>query len=397
MGRRAKSPKGKTGPERSFARKSPKSEGARVRDLEKRLAEALEQQTATSEVLRIIAVARELQPVFDAISLRAATLCAADNGAVALVEGGLFTVGGNYGFPEALLRSYPRPVDTTTINGRAVLERRTIHVPDFDAPDAPDSVVIRDLRHAPLAPGTRLFRSQVSVPMLRGDEAIGVMVLARYEPKAFSEAQIELLKTFADQAVIAIENVRLFKELEARNRDLTESLGRETATSEILRVISQSQTDVQPVFETMAANALRLCDAELSAVFRFDGELIHLVALNQFSPEGAAALRDAFPMRPGKGSNTARAILTRGIAHIPDLLKDPEYVLQGLAQRANYRSNLSVPMLRDGHPIGAITVAKAEPGPFPDKQIELLKGLRRPGRHRHRERAAVQGVGGADG
>jgi two-component system, NtrC family, sensor kinase len=162
-------------------------------------------------------------------------------------------------------------------------------------------------------------------------------------------------------------------QLQTRDRELVEAQEQQTATSEILRVISQSQTDVQPVFETMAANALRLCHAELSAVFRFDGELIHLVALNQFSPEGAAALRDAFPMRPGKGGNTARAIVTRGIAHIPDLLKDPEYVLQGLAQRANYRSNLSVPMLRDGHPIGAITVAKAEPGPFPDNQIELLK------------------------
>ena len=169
------------------------------------------------------------------------------------------------------------------------------------------------------------------------------------------------------------DNQRLKGEVERLRYSLGEALEQQTATSEILRVISQSQTDVQPVFETMAANALRLCDAELSAVFRFDGELIHLVALNQFSPEGAAALRDAFPMRPGKGSNTARAILTRGIAHIPDLLKDPEYVLQGLAQRANYRSNLSVPMLRDGHPIGAITVAKAEPGPFPDNQIELLK------------------------
>src|SRR5262249_18665158 len=146
---------------------------------------------------------------------------------------------------------YPRPVDTTTINGRAILERRTIHVPDFDAPDAPESAVMRDLQQAALAPGTRLFRSQLSVPMLRGDEAIGVIVLARYEPKAFSEVQIALLKTFADQAVIAIENVRLFRELEARNRDLTEALDQQTATSEILRVIASSPTDLQPVLDAM--------------------------------------------------------------------------------------------------------------------------------------------------
>src|SRR5262249_50002951 len=169
-----------------------------------------------------------------------------------------------------------------------------------------------------------------------------------------------------DQAVIAIENVRLFAELEGRNRDLT-------ATSEILRVISSSPADVQPVFDTMAANALRLCDATLSGIFTFDGELIHLVALDQFSPEGADALRAAFPTPPGRGSNTARAILTRHVAHIPDVHEDPEYLLQGLAQTADYRSNLSVPMLREGYPIGALTVAKAEPGPFSGKQIELLK------------------------
>jgi signal transduction histidine kinase len=150
-------------------------------------------------------------------------------------------------------------------------------------------------------------------------------------------------------------------------------LEQQTATADILKVISSSPTDVQPVFDTMAANALRLCDASLSGIFTFDGELIHLVALNQFSPEGADALRDAFPTPPGRGSNTARAILTRGVAHIPDVHEDPEYVLQGLAQAAHYRSNLSVPMLREGHPIGALTVAKAEPGPFPDTQIDLLK------------------------
>src|SRR5262249_25595693 len=179
-------------------------------------------------------------------------------------------------------------------------------------------------------------------------------------------SEIELLKTFADQAVIAVENVRLFEELEARNRDLT-------ATSQVLEVISSSPTDAQPVFESIAASALRLCDAKLCTVFRFDGKLIHLVALHAVSPEGAAAYRDAYPAPPGRGGGTHRAILTRSIVHIPDIREDPEYELQALACANDFGCVLSVPMLRDGQPIGAITVGREAARPFPNEQIELLK------------------------
>src|SRR5216683_6639910 len=155
------------------------------------------------------------------------------------------------------------------------------------------------------------FRTMLSVPLLREGAAIGTIGLRRSEVNPFTDKQIKLLQTFADQAVIAIENARLFTELEARNRDLTEALEQQTATSEILRVISQSQTDVQPVFETVAANALRLCEATFSVVNRFDGELLHQVAQHNSTPEALEELQRIFPMRPTRGLLAGRAILER--------------------------------------------------------------------------------------
>src|SRR5438132_1476469 len=160
------------------------------------------------------------------------------------------------------------------------------------------------------------------------------------------------------------------RELEQR---LAEALEQQAATSEILRVISNSRTDAQPVFDTIAANALRLCDARFSAVFRFDGELIHMAAFRNLTPEGTAAFRSTYPCQPSRGGTTQRAILTRSIVHMPDIREDPEYVYQDVAQKADYRSVLSVPMLRDGEVIGTITVYRDAARPFPDAQIELLK------------------------
>src|SRR4030095_9938174 len=192
------------------------------------------------------------------------------------------------------------------------------------------------------------------------------IAIRRTEVRPFSMQQIDLLKTFADQAVIAIENVRLFSETK-------EALDQQTSTGEILRVISQSQTDVQPVFDTIAANARRLCNASSSAVFTFDGELIHLAAQERMSAQGAAVFRGAFPMPPGRGSTAARAIMTRSIAQITEAREDPEYVLRDATEIVEFRSVLAVPLLRGGHPIGAVSVGKAVTGPFPDKQIALLQ------------------------
>jgi signal transduction histidine kinase len=206
----------------------------------------------------------------------------------------------------------------------------------------------------------------LSVPLLRGESALGVINVARRTPGPFSGDAIALLQTFADQAVIAIENVRLFTELEARNRDLT-------ATSHILQVISRSPTDAQPVFETIAQRAKQLCDAREGGVFRFDGALIHLTALADATTEWAPALRSAFPRSPGRGSMTARAIETRSVVHVPDVLADSEFDLTEAARSSSIRSVLSVPMLRTGEVIGAITVDRHQPGPFSDDQIALLK------------------------
>ena len=212
------------------------------------------------------------------------------------------------------------------------------------------------------------------MPMLREGETIGAIAVSRAEPTPFSDAQITLLRTFADQAVIAIENVRLFKELEARNRDLSETLEQQTATGEILRVISSSPTDVQPVFDAVVQNAVRLCDAVYSAATRLEGGLIHLVAHHNWSPEGLAIAQRLFPMPPTTDHLTAHAVREGRIIHVHRMQDDPALptTSRELAIAQGYQTLLVVPMLREAQAIGAIIVAKVE-GPFSDRQIELLK------------------------
>ena len=216
-------------------------------------------------------------------------------------------------------------------------------------------------------------RTILATPLLREGEPIGVIMIRRTEVRPFSAGQMALLGTFADQAVIAVENVRLFQELEQRNRDLTETLEQQTATSEILRVISSSPTNVQPVFDTIAQSAARLCEAQFCFVFRFDGELLHFVAQEGLTAQGVEAVHGAWPMAPSAGSAAGRSVLSRGIAHIPDVQADASYVLGAVAEVATYRSTVGVPMVRDGVPIGVITVSRSRAGAFPDRQIELLK------------------------
>jgi signal transduction histidine kinase/DNA-binding response OmpR family regulator len=193
------------------------------------------------------------------------------------------------------------------------------------------------------------------------------------EVAPFSDRQIDLVKTFADQAVIAIENTRLFQELEARNRELTEALEQQTATSEVLRVISSSPNDVQPVFDMIAQSAVRLCEAQFCAVFRFDGELIHFVGHSGVTPQVDEAVRQAYPIPAGQDSAVGRAILNRTIVHIPDVHADPAYGLLSVASAVTFRSIVAVPMLLDGQPIGGIAVARAQAGPFSNSKLTLLK------------------------
>src|SRR5262249_34677558 len=219
------------------------------------------------------------------------------------------------------------------VAARAALERRTTHIRDVWA-DPEYTYGARDVDPT---------RTVVGIPMLRAGELLGVIVIYRFEVWPFSDSQIALMETFADQAAIAIENARLLTALEAKNRDLTETLERQTATAEILRVISSSPTDVQPVFDTIVRNARALCGADTAAVLSCDGEMIRLETLDSANSEQAAALRNVYPRPADHGHATGRAILTGRPVHIPDVREDPDYGLDALRDTAGLRSLLSVP------------------------------------------------------
>ncbi|TMG79980.1 MAG: GAF domain-containing protein, partial [Betaproteobacteria bacterium] len=341
--------------------------GARNRDL----AEALEQQTATSDILRVISRSpTDVQPVFDTIAAAVLKLCRGTSANVVTFDGKLLHVAAQAiatpGGAEAVARLFPRPLSRDNAATRAVLTCSVVMIPDVlaDAEFAFPDVAI--------AGG---FRSILAVPLVRQRFPIGAIVVGVAEPGPFADKQVALLKTFADQAVIAIENVRLFRELELRNRDLTEALEQQTATSEILSVISKSQTDVQPVFDTIVRAALDLCRAHSATVLTFDGELLSVGAraLADATPEEYDAIRKIFPRPAGRETAAGRAVLTRELVAIPDVLEDPEYENKEAAINGGFRSAVAIPLLRDGNPIGTINVGLREPGPFPAKQMMLLQ------------------------
>ena len=324
--------------------------------------EALEQQTATSEILRVISSSpTNLQPVMDAVAQNAARLCGATDAVIFRVDGDVLRIVAVYGtLPHG---RETIPLTRNSMTGRVVVDRQTIHVHDLGAAfevEFPETTF-------------RSFgvRTALGTPLLREGVPIGALLIRRTEERPFSEKQIALLKTFADQAVIAIENVRLFTELQASNRDLSASLGRQTATAEILRAISQSQTNVQPVFEAIAQNARRLFDALGAFVFRFDGELLHEGA----SAGGVDTGRRYFPMRPTPELTVGRCVLARTIVHIADVKNDPgaSPVSREIGQLQGWRSALAVPMMRDAEVIGVIMVTRTEAGAFEPAEIELLK------------------------
>ena len=217
------------------------------------------------------------------------------------------------------------------------------------------------------------YRSVVAIPMLHNDQPVGGIAVLRSVAEPFPEGHIELLKTFADQASIAIENTRLFLEIGARNHDLSEALSYQTATSRVLRLIASSPNDLQPVFDTIARSAKELCNGEFSGVFQFDGELIHLAGHHGLDSEGIEEYKKLLPRPPGRELAIGRAILESKIVHIQDVQVDREYGVHLLARISNMRSLVAVPMLREGRPVGGIVVWRSFAEPFPDKQIELLK------------------------
>jgi len=298
------------------------------------LSEALEQQTATAEILGAISSSpTDIRPVLETLVHAAARFCGATNVALLTLDGGVLRGAAAAGpIGEEIVRRYGSiealeiPVTRESVSGRAVSERRAVHIHDLAAEPEGEFPVGRELQR-------RLgHRTVVATPLLREGTPIGAILLFRTEVKPFTDKQLQLLQTFADQAVIAIENVRLFKELEARNSELTVALEQQTATSEILRVISSSQTDVQPVFDTIVRSAVMLCDGLFSGLYQFDGQLIQQVAHHNYTPEAIEEVHRIFPARPTRGLGVGRAILERAVVYIPDVEVDPEFQHQGLTR-----------------------------------------------------------------
>ena len=333
------------------------------------LRESLQQQTATSDVLKVISRSTfDLQAVLDTLVESAARVCEADTGIIRRREGDIYPLASTFELTAEqrdLFARYPARPDRGSVFGRTILERRTIYVPDLLSDPDLDQRRLRDYA------GVANMRSGLGVPLMREGAIVGVFTLQRREPRPFTDKQIELVTTFADQAVIAIENVRLFDEVQARTRDLSEALEHQTATSEVLSVISRSPTNAQPVFNAICESASRLCDAVYSVVWRYDGDLLHYAANHNFTAEVLDRITKTYPKRPDRSVAAGRAILDGKIAHVPDMLADPGYAHE-LALAGRWRASIAVPMLRHGKPVGAISVGKAEAGPFSERQMQLL-------------------------
>ncbi|HTP72096.1 MAG TPA: GAF domain-containing protein, partial [Burkholderiaceae bacterium] len=334
----------------------------KVDERTRELSEALAYQTAISEVLRVISQSpTDVRPVFEVIMESAQRLFGTSIAAVFRYDGQQVHLIGTRGWSDAAAadarRLYPGPPNPSMMSGRVVLSGQAQTIVDTQADPSYDQATAK----------AGQWRRMIGAPMLRDDAVLGVIVVAWAEPGETPQRQRDLLQTFASQAVIAIENVRLFNETK-------EALDRQTATSEVLRVISGSITDTQPVFDIIAERAANLSGAHYGWVFRFDGEWIHVASSFGVDLDGIAAARRAFPMRASGGSIVARAIRQGAVINAPDLLKDPDLAesVRELAQTVGTRSVLSVPMFREQQVIGALTVTRNEPGGFAAKVVDLL-------------------------
>ena len=325
---------------------------ARNRDL----TEALEQQTATSEILRVIASSpADIQPMLDTIAESAARLCESYDAVIQRVDGDFLFRAAHFG-PVPVGEIRPIPLTRELPSGRAIVDRQTVHVDDVSLEIETE---YRDVAEIQKRSGSRTV---LATPLLSRGVPIGVIMVRRMEVQPFSDKQIKLLETFADQAVIAIENARLFQELK-------ESLEQQTATSEILGIIASSPTDIQPVLDTIAKNAARLCEATNAQVFRFDGDVLRLVANHGGVPSSTEA-----PIR--RGSPLGRIFVDRKTLHVHDLAAELETEFpdaKASQQRLGHRTILGTPLLREGVPIGVIGLRRTEVRPFTDKQIKLLE------------------------
>jgi two-component system, NtrC family, sensor kinase len=332
------------------------------------LRQSLQQQTATADVLKVISRSTfDLQAVLDTLAESAVRLCEADQSVIRRCVGDSYLVAATYGFSSQQrehLERYSTKPDRGSTFGRAIIEGRTIHIPD---------VVSDPEWKRPGQPSATGIRAAVSVPLLREGAIVGALTVIRTQPRAFSQKQIELLETFADQAGIAIENVRLFDEVQARTRQLSEALEQQTATSEVLQVISSSPGELQPVFQAMLENATRICEAQFGVLFRYDGSQFERTALVGVPRAYAQYLDQRGMFQPLPGSSLDRLLRTKALVQTADLAADQDK--NPASKYGGARSYIAVPMLKEGELIGAIGIYRQEVRTFTDKQIELVQNF----------------------
>ena len=332
------------------------------------LAEVLEQQAATGAILEVISDSPgDLKPVFNMIARSAKQLCHALFCGVFQFDGKLIHLVAHYGISPSGLEIYrqefPRILGPETAIGRAILNGGVVRIPDVKKDREYGSALIRTMN----------LRSVAAAPMLRNGKPIGGIVVVRSVAEPFLERQIELLRTFSANASIAVENTRLFQEIQASNRELSETLAYQTATSEVLRLIARSPIELKSVFDMIAHNAKELCQGQFSGVFQYDGKLIYLAGHHGLAPKGIDKHQKVPPGSPDLETAIGRAIAGRTIVHIPDVHADPDYSPIALAQASSMRCIVAVPMLREDKAVGGIVVWRSIAEPFTEKQIELLK------------------------
>ena len=373
---RALKPKGRSAHKTLSHRGAAATRETEVARLTRELQEARGQQAATANALKVISrSAFDLDVVLAILSKSAAELCDASQCVIFMREGEVFRGRSKFGSPPEYVKFLEEhPVKQGMgVTGRAALTRAVVHIPD---------VLADPSYNFPGAPQAGRFRAALGVPLLREGKVEGVFALSRRDPKPFTDHQIKLVESFADQALIAIENTRLLNELRLRTSDLSESLDQQTGTSEVLQVISRSPGDLQPVFEAMLEKAVRICDAKFGNIYRWDGDALRLVASHNTPPAFAEA-RSRSPHRPVEENTDAltsvpgRMLRTKSTLHVADLAADQAYIERlpqtvAAVELGGVRTFLSVPMLKEGELIGSFALSRQEVRPFTDKQIALV-------------------------